>query len=114
MMAALFSDMYFWAALLFFILSVAGIFWILKSLQNEPSEDSVEMFSPPELPSVEKTVRIAAIHAPAGIDLPLDPAQNTATLGLLTLIRELKPDHGFEVTLRKGIALGSGMGGSAA
>ncbi len=46
--------------------------------------------------------------------LPKDPAQNTATVGLLQLVKDLKLTHGFRVSIRKGIPLGSGMGGSAA
>lgn len=46
--------------------------------------------------------------------IPLDAAQNTATVGLLQLLEDLRPGFGFDVSVRKGIALGSGMGGSAA
>jgi homoserine kinase len=48
------------------------------------------------------------------LDLPLDPRKNSASVGLISLCADLKLDFGFAVTLRKGIALGSGMGGSAA
>src|SRR5690606_24160410 len=41
--------------------------------------------------------------------LPLDPASNTATAGLLMMIQELKLDFGFRVKIRKGIPMGSGM-----
>ena len=50
---------------------------------------------------------------PAGA-ISLDPARNTATVGLLKLLEDLRPGFGFDVRVRKGIALGSGMGGSAA
>ena len=50
--------------------------------------------------------------APGAISL--DPAQNTATVGLVKLLADLRPGFGFDVRVRKGIALGSGMGGSAA
>lgn len=46
--------------------------------------------------------------------IPLDPMQNTATVGLLQLLEDQRPGFGFDVSVRKGIALGSGMGGSAA
>ena len=46
--------------------------------------------------------------------LPSDPEQNSATAGLTKLRADLKLEFGFEVSLRKGIAIGSGMGGSAA
>ena len=61
----------------------------------------------------EPTVRIAAIHGSVA-DLPLDPRANTAGTALLSLREALGLDHGFELVLHKGIALGSGMGGSAA
>ena len=48
------------------------------------------------------------------LDISIDPAKNAATVGLMKLCDELQLNFGFEVTIRKGIALGSGMGGSAA
>lgn len=47
-------------------------------------------------------------------DLPRDPADNSATAGLLRILRDYSADFGLEVEIDKGIALGSGMGGSAA
>jgi homoserine kinase len=61
---------------------------------------------------VAEVVDATGTLAPGAI--PLDPAQNTATVGLLKLLEDLRPGFGFDVRLRKGIALGSGMGGSAA
>ncbi|MEO8746303.1 MAG: homoserine kinase [Rhodanobacter sp.] len=61
----------------------------------------------------DPVVRIAAVHG-CVTDLPRDPEQNTAGAALLSLCKGLHLRHGFEVVLRKGIALGSGMGGSAA
>lgn len=61
----------------------------------------------------EPTVRIAAIRGVVE-DLPTDPRQNTAGTALLALRKALGLHHGFELVLHKGIALGSGMGGSAA
>jgi homoserine kinase len=52
--------------------------------------------------------------APFGPEIPLDPARNTATVGLMALCEEQGLDFGFEVSINKGIALGSGLGGSAA
>ena len=46
-------------------------------------------------------------------ELPLDPEKNTATDGLVRLIRERKLDFGFRVTVEKKIPIGSGLGGSA-
>lgn len=51
---------------------------------------------------------------PASLDGPLDAEKNAATVGLIKLRDDLRLDFGFQVGLRKGIALGSGMGGSAA
>lgn len=47
-------------------------------------------------------------------DLPKDPAKNTASVALQAMCRELRPPHGFQISIEKGIPLGSGMGGSAA
>lgn len=49
-----------------------------------------------------------------GLGLPTDPRANTATAGLVRLVEDLKLPFGFEVSIDKGIPLGSGMGGSAA
>src|SRR6266508_76542 len=46
--------------------------------------------------------------------LPSDPEQNSATAGLTKLRADLKLEFGFEVSLRKGIAIGSGLCRSAA
>lgn len=61
-------------------------------------------------------VRITAIHgnAPGASTLPLDAARNTAGRALLSLLEATGARHGFELELHKGIALGSGLGGSAA
>jgi homoserine kinase len=58
-------------------------------------------------------VRIAAIRGCA-VELPLEAARNTAGAALIAMIEDLKPPFGFEIELDKGIAYGSGMGGSAA
>lgn len=52
--------------------------------------------------------------APSGAEIPLDPARNTATVGLIALLEERGLDFGFRVSIVKGIAVGSGLGGSAA
>lgn len=51
--------------------------------------------------------------APFGPEIPSDPARNTATVGLIALLEERGLDFGFRVSIVKGIALGSGLGGSA-
>jgi len=61
----------------------------------------------------EREVRIAAIDGVI-TDLPMAAAENTAGAALLSMMRGLALPFGFELTLHKGIALGSGMGGSAA
>jgi homoserine kinase len=61
----------------------------------------------------EPVVRIAAIHG-CVTELPREPQRNTAGMALLSLRKALGLQHGFELTLHKGIALGSGMAGSAA
>lgn len=59
------------------------------------------------------TVRIESITGVV-TDLPADPAQNTATKGLLQLIEDRTLSFGFALAIEKGVPLGSGMGGSAA
>jgi homoserine kinase len=46
--------------------------------------------------------------------IPLDPARNCATVGLMRMLYDLRLDFGFRVGIHKGIGTGSGMGGSAA
>lgn len=47
-------------------------------------------------------------------DLPTHPPDNTATAALIHLREQRELDFGFEVSIDKGIPLGSGLGGSAA
>ena len=63
-----------------------------------------------------REVRISAIHGDVpGVDrLPLDAEANTAGRALIALREALGLGFGFELALDKGIALGSGLGGSAA
>jgi homoserine kinase len=49
-----------------------------------------------------------------GVDLPLDPSKNTATIALSSFLASLNMSQGFSVIIKKGIPLGSGLGGSAA
>lgn len=58
-------------------------------------------------------VRIAAIRN-TPFALPLEAAANTAGVALMALRQALDLPFGFELVIDKGIALGSGMGGSAA
>jgi len=68
--------------------------------------------------TAEPSVRVVEVTDATGTLAPgaisLDAAQNTATVGLIKLLEDLRPGFGFDVRVRKGIALGSGMGGSAA
>ena len=61
----------------------------------------------------EREVRITAIDGVI-TNLPMAAADNTAGAALLSMIHGLDLPFGFELVLHKGIALGSGMGGSAA
>lgn len=58
-------------------------------------------------------VRIAAIRN-AAMPLPHEAARNTAGAALIALRAALDLPFGFEIEIDKGIAFGSGMGGSAA
>ncbi len=58
-------------------------------------------------------VRITAIRG-APFPLPLEAERNTAGAALLAMREALALPFGFEIEIDKGIALGSGMGGSAA
>lgn len=61
-------------------------------------------------------VRIAGISGDVdgASSLPLEAERNTAGRALIELRERHGIAHGFELRLRKGIALGSGLGGSAA
>ncbi len=61
----------------------------------------------------EPGVRIASIGGLVS-DLPREPEKNTAGMGVLCMVRDLKLDFGIELEIEKGIPLGSGLGGSAA
>ena len=61
----------------------------------------------------EKTVTIGTIEGVVK-ELPKRAEENTATVGLLKMLKDLDPGFGFHVDIKKGIPLGSGMGGSAA
>lgn len=58
-------------------------------------------------------VRIHGVSGVAG-ELPRDPNKNTAGRAVLAMVDALHLDFGFELQIDKGIALGSGLGGSAA
>lgn len=58
-------------------------------------------------------VRIASVGGLV-TDLPVDAAQNTAGVAVMALLDAANATHGVELTIEKGIPLGSGLGGSAA
>ncbi len=58
-------------------------------------------------------VRVLAVRG-AVADLPLEAERNTGGRALLSMLKHAPAGTGFELELDKGIALGSGMGGSAA
>ncbi len=66
---------------------------------------------------VERTstrgVRITAITG-SDAELPLESAKNTAGQALLSMLADEHADFGLDVSIEKGIPLGSGLGGSAA
>lgn len=57
-------------------------------------------------------VRVTAIRG-TDVRLPLEAERNTAGRALLALLAHCPAGTGFDVEIDKGIALGSGMGGSA-
>ena len=61
----------------------------------------------------ERAVRIAAITGVVK-GLPLEAGRNTAGVAVAALVETVGLEHGFELTIEKGIPLGSGLGGSAA
>ncbi|MBW8076090.1 MULTISPECIES: homoserine kinase [Metallibacterium] len=63
--------------------------------------------------STRPGVRIAAITGSA-VALPREATRNTAGVALLALLDALRPGFGIEIEIRKGIAFGAGLGGSAA
>ena len=58
-------------------------------------------------------VVMGAVGGCAG-PLPTDPAANTAGVAVMRLLADHAPGLGVEVSIEKGIPLGSGIGGSAA
>jgi homoserine kinase len=58
-----------------------------------------------------KGITITSIE---GADVPLETEKNVAGVAGLALLEHIKADFGFEISIKKGIPLGSGIGGSAA
>jgi len=60
-----------------------------------------------------QTVRIVKIEGDEG-RLPLDTDKNTAGIGVMAMLRKLNSRQGFDISIKKNLPLGSGMGSSAA
>jgi len=60
-----------------------------------------------------KDIRVIAIRGTL-TELPLETENNTAARALRAMREDLHLDYGYDIEIEKGIALGSGMGGSAA
>ncbi|MGH8105821.1 MAG: homoserine kinase, partial [Arenimonas sp.] len=58
-------------------------------------------------------IRVTAISGTM-TELPLETENNTAARALRAMREDLQLDYGYQIEIVKGIALGSGMGGSAA
>ncbi len=58
-------------------------------------------------------IRVMAIRGTL-TELPLETENNTAARALRAMREDLRLDYGYDIEIEKGIALGSGMGGSAA
>lgn len=58
-----------------------------------------------------KSIRINPIEGYE--DLPTDPEQNVAGIAIRAMLDELKLEQGFEVTIKKRVMPGSGLGSSA-
>ncbi|HEX8187178.1 MAG TPA: homoserine kinase [Pyrinomonadaceae bacterium] len=92
--------------------NVAVGFDVLGFAVEAPGDEVTVTLTEGEMVRVVEVVDATGTLAPGAI--PLDPARNTATVGLIKLLEDLRPGFGFDVSVRKGITLGSGMGGSAA
>ena len=58
-------------------------------------------------------VEIVAMEGGASSTIPKDATQNTATVGLIQMLKDVQADFGFAIHIQKGIPMSSGMGGSA-
>ncbi len=57
---------------------------------------------------------LTIVNINGATDIPYDISKNAATVALQAMLEHLKLRQGFNVTINKGIPLGSGLGGSAA
>lgn len=86
--------------------NVACGFDVLGFALDEPGDEVTAAFAP-------AGVRIAAIEGDGG-RLPRDASRNTAGVAVLALLTKLGDPRGVALTIRKGLPLSSGLGGSAA
>jgi homoserine kinase len=87
--------------------NVACGFDVLGFALHEPGDEVTAAFAP------GAGVRIADIIGDSG-RLPRDAAKNTAGVAARTLLAALGETRGVTLTIRKGLPLSSGLGGSAA
>ncbi len=86
--------------------NVACGFDVLGFALDEPGDEVTAEFAP-------AGVQIAAIEGDGG-RLPREAARNTAGVAALALLTKLGEPRGVRLTIRKGLPLSSGLGGSAA
>ena len=86
--------------------NVACGFDVLGFALDEPGDEVTATFGP-------AGVTITAIEGDGG-RLPRDAAKNTAGVAALALLTRLGDPRGVSLTIRKGLPLSSGLGGSAA
>jgi homoserine kinase len=86
--------------------NVACGFDVLGFALDEPGDEVTATLTP-------SGVRIAAIEGDGG-RLPREAARNTAGVAALALLTKLGDPRGVSLTIRKGLPLSSGLGGSAA
>jgi homoserine kinase len=78
------------------------------ALDGEGAGDTVEIRL-----TEKKGVRIREITGDGG-KLPRDPSKNVASAVAMKMLRDFRPGFGVEVSLHKGLPLGSGLGSSSA
>lgn len=86
--------------------NVACGFDVLGFALDEPGDEVTATLAP-------AGVRIERIEGDGG-RLPLDASRNTAGIAALALLTKLGDPRGVTLTIRKGLPLSSGLGGSAA
>lgn len=95
------------------VANVAVGFDLLGFPIDGPGDEVTVSIAPGHREVVIREIRWEPTAQPAA-DLPRDASRNTAAVALRAMRDGLDLSHGFDLTIRKGIALSSGMGGSAA